>query len=343
MSPDMSPDPALRNVLGQLTNDLGLGPPESIVPLRGGRNNRVFRIETGSRPVLLKQYYRDPHDPRDRLAADFGFSRYAWGHGVRTIAEPLAANPQCDIALYAFIEGPRLQPADVTPARVREALDFVVGLNSGRRTPAAAALPYASEACFSIAAHVGTVETRVRRLQEACAGRAHEESTVVARLAFAWQRIRRYLVDRDDARPLPVEARCLSPSDFGFHNAIAHPHRGLVFHDFEYAGWDDPAKLVGDFFSQVEVPPPPHLLDDFTGTLFDALGLSRSHRHRVRVLLPVLRVKWCCIVLNDFLPEAARRRRFAASSSHPEDPRPAQLRCADRLISSIERDLDGVH
>ena len=41
---------------------------------------------------------------------------------------------------------------------------------------------------------------------------------------------------------LPKETRCLSPSDFGFHNALLEATGKLRFVDFEYAGWDDPAK-----------------------------------------------------------------------------------------------------
>ena len=38
----------------------------------------------------------------------------------------------------------------------------------------------------------------------------------------------------------------LSPSDFGFHNILSH-HNNLYYIDFEYAGWDDPYKLIADF------------------------------------------------------------------------------------------------
>ena len=39
----------------------------------------------------------------------------------------------------------------------------------------------------------------------------------------------------------------LSPSDFGFHNAILKESGDLVFLDFEYFGRDDPVKLMADF------------------------------------------------------------------------------------------------
>ena len=45
---------------------------------------------------------------------------------------------------------------------------------------------------------------------------------------------------------LPRVDQLLSPSDFGFHNVIK-TKQGLQFIDFEYFGWDDPAKLTSDF------------------------------------------------------------------------------------------------
>ena len=55
---------------------------------------------------------------------------------------------------------------------------------------------------------------------------------------------------------LGPRARCLSPSDFGFHNAIRRASGELCFIDFEYAGQDDPAKMACDFLCQPEVPVP---------------------------------------------------------------------------------------
>jgi thiamine kinase-like enzyme len=39
----------------------------------------------------------------------------------------------------------------------------------------------------------------------------------------------------------------VSPSDLGFHNILKYKKK-LYFYDFEYAGLDDPIKLICDFF-----------------------------------------------------------------------------------------------
>src|SRR6185503_11886129 len=61
------------------------------------------------------------------------------------------------------------------------------------------------------------------------------------------------IATRGNSSNLNLQPR-LSPSDFGYHNAVLADDETVRFFDFEYAGWDDPAKLVCDFFNQVEVP-----------------------------------------------------------------------------------------
>src|SRR5690606_1492036 len=51
----------------------------------------------------------------------------------------------------------------------------------------------------------------------------------------------------EDEKELAPRFRLLSPSDFGFHNMLRRDDGSLAFIDFEYFGWDDPAKLAADF------------------------------------------------------------------------------------------------
>jgi hypothetical protein len=137
---------------------------------------------------------------------------------------------------------------------------------------------------------------------------------------------------------LAMPDRCLSPSDFGFHNALATEDGQLAFLDFEYAGWDDPAKLVGDFFSQIAVPVPEAFYPAFAERLAASTTNPTWHRRRFDILLPVHRVKWITIFLNDFLPVGAERRRFAI---HGEDE---DARLATQLAKArkgVLRQQDG--
>jgi hypothetical protein len=307
--------------------------------LPGGGNNRVFRIETAAGPVLLKEYFRDAADPRDRLGAEQAFSRFAWQHGVRALPRPLACDRVAGIGLYEFVPGQRLAPGEVTPEHVAEAAAFFVAVNRHRHSPEAAWLPIASEACFSLAEHLACVDRRVTRL-----GAIQPESDldrqaaalVATRLVPEWNRVRATVGASGlplDA-PLPAADRVISPSDFGFHNCLVTP-AGLKFIDFEYAGWDDPAKTVCDFFCQPAVPVPREHLERFLVALAALTSAGNTLRNRVDLILPVYELKWCCIMLNEFLPVGSDRRTFAHGTESHHARRLNQLRKVEAILSRI--------
>jgi hypothetical protein len=125
-----------------------------------------------------------------------------------------------------------------------------------------------------------------------------------------------------------MEHRVLSPSDFGFHNALKDEAGKLWFFDFEYAGWDDPAKLLCDFFCQPQVPVSIEHADRFLETLQMAVG-DEDLPARYKMLLPLHAAKWACILLNEFLKPDAERRRFAGL----QDRRVAQLEKARAMLA----------
>jgi len=126
--------------------------------------------------------------------------------------------------------------------------------------------------------------------------------------------------------------RCLSPSDFGFHNALRAEDGRLRFFDFEYAGWDDPAKLACDFFCQPQVPVAFGHRENFLNQLAHALELDSAFFDRVRWLAPGYQVKWCCIMLNDFIVSDRARRDFAKGTADGDQRRRIQLEKARRSL-----------
>ncbi|MFM7244940.1 MAG: aminoglycoside phosphotransferase family protein [Planctomycetaceae bacterium] len=308
-------------------------------PITGGGNNRVVRVDSAAGPVVLKAYFRHPDDPRDRLRADFGFSSFAWQVGARALPRPLASDSAAGMAVYEFVAGRKLAPGEVTEAHVAEAASFFRAVNEHRSDPGAADLPEASEACFSIAAHVACVDRRVARLGgiDAASPLGREAAELVARrIAPAWQRVRDVVLASAGTsadEPLAAGDRCLSPSDFGFHNAILASDARLRFLDFEYAGHDDPAKMACDFFCQPAVPVPREHLPVFVASLAGLWESPSAFRGRVELLLPVYELKWCCIMLNEFLP-ADGRRAFAGAGADREARRAAQLA---KVVAALDR------
>jgi thiamine kinase-like enzyme len=315
-----------------------------LTPMRGGSNNKAFRVDSGPATLFLKAYFRDNDDQRDRLSAEYAFTRLAWDHGIRTVPQPLAKDDGAGLALFEFIYGRRLDRTEINVTHLEQSLTFVRRLSTMHYSPGAVLLPPASEACFTIDEHLRLVQRRVRQLAELqSASPTDQEAASFVRneLAPAWQWQVARLTRRAEQAGLPLSEplaerdRCISPSDFGFHNAVLEGGGRLRFVDFEYAGWDDPAKLVCDFFCQPQLPVPRQFLDAVASTVVEPLQNRGMHRQRIDMLWPIYRVKWCCIMLNLFAPAGARRRAFSGTAEDLENVKKTQLALARQSLRSL--------
>ena len=325
-----------------------------LTPLSGGKNNRVYRVDLVGGPirrVIAKRYFRHPGDTRDRLGAEWAFLAHAWAIGVRDIPQPLTHDPDTGMSLFGFAEGALMAPEEVTSAHVARATRFVLAVNAGFREDHPADRRAGSEACFSIDDHLRRVDTRLDRLsaidpRAPLGGQARR--FVDEHLAPAWRSLQARTLARAARaglapdRTIGKDEIILSPSDFGFHNVLHHPADNvgpdqLTFIDFEYAGLDDPAKLIGDFFACPRIPTPPELFEMVADMLYRDLGLPEAARARMALLRDVYRIKWACIVLNEFLPYEEARRAFSDTEHDATRTakRATQLDKAERLLGDL--------
>lgn len=330
---------AQRDSAIRLLRDIGLGGDVTFESLEGGGNNRVYKATTPKGAAALKVYFHHAKDMRDRLGTEFAFSQVAWDGGIRCIPQPLAMDASEHLGLYEFVAGRRLIAEEVDATRLGEAEAFFAALNREMLTGAGQLGP-GSEACFSFTAHLITVGRRLARLQTATEHNAALAIFLKDDALPLWQAIEESVLDRAEhelgldveAEIIPAE-RCLSPSDFGFHNALLDSSGRLRFHDFEYAGWDDPAKFVGDFFNQVSVPAPRSLYRDFVAKVAAHFPEPARNTRRFDLLLPVYAMKWITIMLNVFLPDGGSRRRFAGAAI--EDQMEHQLQLARQALEEL--------
>jgi len=125
------------------------------------------------------------------------------------------------------------------------------------------------------------------------------------------------LIDKGQTKDaISLDDRCVSPSDFGFHNAFRSTD-GVKFFDFEFAGWDDPAKAIIDFSLQPRIPVASALAKLF----FQAAAPYGDEQLRARsaVLGPILRLKWLCIMLSVLRPDRLRQMKAVAKDCASDD------------------------
>lgn len=340
----MAVETVSRSAVEKLLAQVGQTGSFDLTAVTGGGNNRVYRIDGAFGSFALKQYFRHPADPRDRLHAEYSFLRYAWTCGVRCIPEPFAVDRETGLGLYQWLDGRKATLADVDDRAIERAIALVRQLNRPGTISQAKELPIASEACFSVAQHVRCVDRRLDNLQSIeplsdwhCEARRWVSEDVFA----AWRQLRNSAYQQFQTEgieldwEIPQENRCVSPSDFGFHNAMIDPAGTLLFIDFEYAGWDDPAKFVCDFFCQVAVPVSVRYFERFMESILTSSPDAERETTRIRLLLPIYRMKWCCILLNEFLPAGSARRTFAGGEADLERRYRLQLEKARQLLQAI--------
>ncbi len=327
------PPPDPFRAASALLSQIGLPPPTSCSPLPGGRNNFVWVVKSHSQQFLLKRYFWSEQDPRDRMGQEWAFLDYLRHIGCGQVPEPLAKDSANRCALMEFIEGKPIGIQDVTPADVEAAAGFFAKINQNKS--GAINLQPVSEACFTLGEHLATVADRMRRLRTIEASDPASVSAremVSATLEPLWHALETSICSQEEihlAEVLPLGQRCLSPSDFGFHNALRQNDGSLRFLDFEYAGWDDPAKTIIDFCNQ-----PDGLLPRALGDIFRkrAIGTDPDLAARIRLLEPLYQLKWACICLNSFLP--GRTFAGALPGRSPSDQLRRAATMADRASRS---------
>jgi hypothetical protein len=280
-------------------------------PCAGGANSEVWRLETqGGSPLFVKRYPPAQPGEADRLVTECAALAFMERHGGLAVPRLVLPLPQLRVAVFGFVDGSRLDPAQVGEGEVLQAAGFLARLHQLRSAAGAAELPVAKEACFSIAAHEAVVRGRVARLRAAApdAGLLQfldRDFAPHLEGVCAWIGAAAAAGGADPRAELPAGARTLSPSDFGFHNALRRADATLVFIDFEYFGWDDPAKTVADFFLQPGVPVPERLRLVFWRALAGVYGPAADLQRRLPPVYALLSLKWCLIVLNAYLRPGA--------------------------------------
>lgn len=288
--------------------------------LNGGRNSRVLKVQTeDDRLFVTKQYFLSPYDHRDRMTTEITAIRLLQAHNVDCIPCLIADDRQASLAVLDYIPGSPVSP--ICRFHIDQAIFFLKKLRTiGFKIGSLSTLPRASEAFFSANQIVGNIKERFAILQNTphthLPGDALDEflqTDVRPELNLAVDHCAGIFRHHDlsMADSIGPEKRTLSPSDFGFHNAVEREDGKLFFLDFEYFGWDDPAKLICDFILHPGMGLTDEMKAYFCQKALVMFEGGRSLSVRIMAFYPLFLLKWCLIILNEFLYREQARRLFA--------------------------------
>ena len=299
-------------------------PINQISRINEGRNSRVYSIDCkGSKKYIAKVYFTHKYDKRDRLTVEFSCSQFLWNKGIRCIPQPISVHKNSNLAIYEYIEGTKISSQSITDKDIDVICSFLIRLSELGKEEDSKVLPTASEACFSVKEIVEGIKIRHQRLLTASTdSKNSKKNSMLYRFQKdeflpEFDKITKWCISSlvaqgfDYSLEINKKNRTLSPSDFGFHNAIRRKDNKIIFLDFEYFGWDDPAKMIADFLLHPNMHLKPSLKKQFVRNMVSYFPEGNTLQRRLAIAYPLVGLKWCLILLNEFLPEYFLRRKFA--------------------------------
>ena len=288
----------------------------------GGRGNSgIYKVKTTKgRVAALKIYAQEIG--HNRLYSEYEGLRLLNETGLMNISSPIGCAPDLGVGLYDWVDGKVVDTPNVKD--IDQALLLVEQLYDVRLLTKWKDFPNASAAVFCGKDLENQITDRFELLMSNGPELSvlHEflncELRPIISEIVEWGRLnwpKRYAYDKK----LPLESRTLSPSDFGFHNTLRNEAGKIIFIDWEYFGWDDPAKLVGDFL----LHPAMNLSQEMKSTWLSGAVKIFGHEimPRLRVFWPYLALCWCLILLNEYRRDVWVRRATAGEFTTKPDPK----------------------
>lgn len=282
----------------------------TVSKLSGGYNSDVYKVRTDKKnQYVAKRYIVRESDVRDRLTTEFRGLSFLWKHGIRNIPEPLCMSNTDQLGIYRYIPGRKMQQSEISLQDVEIAAEFLRSMHQLAHEKKSHNQPVASEACFSLRDYSWGIEQRVNTLLHTDSLSRNWKTAVHHFLTSEFQpvfyRIRQFVADActdrgmDAHAVLPPKAQTLSSTDFSFHNAIRYK-RTVYFIDFEYYGWDDPSKVVANFFLHPAIVLPSALRVAFYERASRIFASDDGFGRRLPFIYLLMSLKWCLIMLNVF-------------------------------------------
>lgn len=277
---------------------LGFNIVANLEYIKEGRNSNVFKFRSRKRNLILKIY---KHERNLRIKRESLFYKFLNKNNNKQVITPINFSIKNNIAVFPYIDGVKIKK--ITNNQVKEASKFLSQINHQKIIKK---LPLAIDGIKNRKDHLKLCENKINQLKKIKIDSLVKKdfsSFLYKNIIPKFQELKKNF-DLNKKIILPKkklikEEMIASPSDFGFHNVINKKNK-LFFIDFEYAGLDDPIKLICDFYCQ-----PDQIISIKQKKIFiENLSFKNYNTDKLNLFtnlfLPFHRLKWCCIILNIF-------------------------------------------
>lgn len=297
----------------------------------GGGNSQIYKIYDGQKYFALKKYPTIKGNVVNRIEAEIKACKFMHESGIRNTPSVIATSSELNIAIYDWIDGVPTGNTGIND--IEQSMSFIKNLKTLSKLPQANLLPMAAEACLSRQTLIDQIWGRILKLKDAndlfrlLDTFLRDEIEPVWAQLIEWQQstFKNIVWDKN----LDKKYQVLSPSDFGFHNALRMSNNNLYWLDFEYFGWDDPVKLVADFIWHPAMSLTENQQHRWIEGCSNIFSDDPLFTKRLRSDYPLYGMRWALILLNEFLVDGwharAKAQRIESSLK------------ADRLLNQINK------
>ncbi len=275
-----------------------------VLRLNSGINNYVYVCEAKKKKWIIKGYPKKPYMIRDGMQAEIEFLKFANINAKEYVASIYGYNYSWRSAVFEYIEGKGYEE-NTKPSKeeITSAMNFIKALNGSKTKEKLLITMDASESFLEIRSHISNIERRIESMRTDHIDKLYEGEAkkIKEKLERQVKLLKKMYMAKSGTEKifqLRKDQRCISPSDFGFHNAIL-TEKGIKFIDFEHAGWDDPAKMITDFILQPHCPTGEIEIDSVMDTFNEG---RETLKKRVELMMTIMTLKWSCIIMNMLTP-----------------------------------------
>lgn len=277
---------------------MGFNIISNLKEIKEGRNSNVFRFKANKRDLVLKIY---KHRSNLRIKRESLFYKFLNKINSKQVITPINFSIKNNMAVLPYIDGFKIKKIKNT--HIKEVSNFVNQINKSKISKK---LPLAIDGIQDRMYHIKLCEKKINQLKSIKINsvvKKNFSTFLTSKIIPKFVEIKKNfkVIKKHDLPKMKLTKKemIVSPSDFGFHNIITK-NKKLFFIDFEYAGLDDPIKLLCDFYCQ-----PDQIMKDEQKKIFiKDLSLKNYSMKRlnsyVKIFLSFHRLKWCCIMLNEF-------------------------------------------
>ncbi len=268
--------------------------------IHNGINSKVYKLKfQKNKKLILKIYPIEDNFISRRMRVENNSLKYLKNNNF-TVPGIFKSCFDFNCSFHEFQPGKKNIKA--TKLLIDQCYDFIKKLSLLSKKTKINLFPKAKEACLNPNAICEQIEKKFNNLLKI----NNKPLNNFLLLEFSdlfkkYSKITKSKLNKEFKKDISKSNRILSPSDFGLHNTISEKNK-LYFLDFEYFGWDDPIKLICDFFWHPGNNMSKKLKNRFLNKVINLFGKNyKNFKNKLYALLPLYGLRWCLIILNCFV------------------------------------------